>query len=1193
MSYEVPSDERRDRKTRIEIDRNRNLAKFSPTYSTQADEAGIGAPSGGAAATGPRLGSLVMNAELHLVCIEISWTGATGDLKIGDLVDTTATAWQGKFLHLSSGTSAAGRGVFEPQNTTVFTDVTQTLSVTAGDWAGAAYTTGTDDNDRIVMQSASAIVEDITGASPTISTIIGAKNDGQFTTLKPIDTKTLTMTSGGNIDTTVNVTVEDDTFSILQFFEDNITPDASGSWSISGVSGGGSGGISSWKNPVRLTTTGSNITLSGEQTIDGFLTSADRVLVKDQTAGEDNGIYVSAAGAWVRSSDFNISAEVVAGVAMIIEEGTANADKIFILTTDNPITLGTTSLTFATGNIPVGTANNDHLEWNTGTNEWEALQILQYGQGNHSLTGQQRFTNDTITHGWRNFLDTGDILMKVTTGDLLQLANNVSTGATVGVILSAQDPVEAQNDFLIQIQNGAVATAIATIDTNTALFNLRVGGATRLDIDVNVITQMGLTSPSAQASFDLKNNSASPVALYQIGDFSATGRDSANNVQEFNRIRNIVQDPSTTVEKSQMQFAVTENGTLKNYLQMDGDLQEITVGDTSLTDGVILRPADDGLTDLGVSNFSWNTVYLDGARFMHATTITAAQRMIGFVASGDMHYNVPTADFHSFRIQDAETMRIEGVEVVLNTNKVLRFTATTDATINKTGTNPLIVFSPNGTSLTSQTSGTGQIVRIEGDLGGDELVPAQLIFLGDDSGGVKTEYGIIKSRIKDPIDLTERGNLEFEVNFGGGMTKMMEISGDNTDFGIEFFERVRIDTNQQLVMQGSFIEYTTAIANPGQTGIIRKLFTDSGNLNHLSVVTNTGVVDLEAGGGASLPVVDTTSIAEGSGDATKEVRFEVDGNTTGIVGVLATVFTTAKTVTFPNITGTLASLAGSQTFTGTKTFADIVVTDTSPVFVANSINGTAIVDNTIGTLELEDNAVNLAQMTHQADGSLITYSASTVPILLAPGAESEKLNTRGTGLVPTWEEGGEHAFYPWDLHQTTQFDFDVYMSNTMTGAAFSTFNVIEDVLYFVPFWLSRRRVVTRMGLTVSAATGTYRISVGIYSARVGQNYPLTKINDANTLFTGTGSKTQLITATLDPGLYFLAFDITDNNTINVGGYVAGDCNMCGYKDNTTSGMVPILGWSQTHTSSTLPTNPANEMVPLDNNNPPPAVFIKF
>jgi hypothetical protein len=55
-------------------------------------------------------------------------------------------------------------------------------------------------------------------------------------------------------------------------------------------------------------------------------------------------------------------------------------------------------------------------------------------------------------------------------------------------------------------------------------------------------------------------------------------------------------------------------------------------------------------------------------------------------------------------------------------------------------------------------------------------------------------------------------------------------------------------------------------------------------------------------GGAGLPVVDTTSIVEGSGDNTKELRFEVDGQTTGVIGVLATTFTTAKTITFPDAT---------------------------------------------------------------------------------------------------------------------------------------------------------------------------------------------------------------------------------------------------------------------------------------------------
>jgi len=62
---------------------------------------------------------------------------------------------------------------------------------------------------------------------------------------------------------------------------------------------------------------------------------------------------------------------------------------------------------------------------------------------------------------------------------------------------------------------------------------------------------------------------------------------------------------------------------------------------------------------------------------------------------------------------------------------------------------------------------------------------------------------------------------------------------------------------------------------------------DDGAETKLYFRSTTGITDLLAGGGgSSLPVADTTSIAEGSADATKEIRFELDGNTTGTTRVL-------------------------------------------------------------------------------------------------------------------------------------------------------------------------------------------------------------------------------------------------------------------------------------------------------------------
>jgi hypothetical protein len=114
------------------------------------------------------------------------------------------------------------------------------------------------------------------------------------------------------------------------------------------------------KDSVRVATT-ANITLSGTQTIDGVTVNAgDRVLVKNQTAAAENGIYVVAAGAWSRSADADLSSEVTSGMYCFVSEGTENADSGWVLTTNDPITLGTTALNFTqftgAGQINAGTA---------------------------------------------------------------------------------------------------------------------------------------------------------------------------------------------------------------------------------------------------------------------------------------------------------------------------------------------------------------------------------------------------------------------------------------------------------------------------------------------------------------------------------------------------------------------------------------------------------------------------------------------------------------------------------------------------------------------------------------------------------------------------------------------------------------------------------------------------------------------
>ena len=92
--------------------------------------------------------------------------------------------------------------------------------------------------------------------------------------------------------------------------------------------------------------TGNIATLSGLLTIDGVtLQAGDRVLVKNQTAAENNGIYIASASAWSRSPDMDSWSEVP-NAFTFVEDGSTQADSGWVCTSNAGGTLGTTAITF-------------------------------------------------------------------------------------------------------------------------------------------------------------------------------------------------------------------------------------------------------------------------------------------------------------------------------------------------------------------------------------------------------------------------------------------------------------------------------------------------------------------------------------------------------------------------------------------------------------------------------------------------------------------------------------------------------------------------------------------------------------------------------------------------------------------------------------------------------------------------------
>ncbi len=104
-----------------------------------------------------------------------------------------------------------------------------------------------------------------------------------------------------------------------------------------------------FKASVRVASTANVDESSAPAAIDGVtLSSGNRVLLKNQTNGAENGIYVfnGSGSAMTRATDADADAEVTAGLFAFVEEGTVNADNGYVLTTNDSITVGSTALTF-------------------------------------------------------------------------------------------------------------------------------------------------------------------------------------------------------------------------------------------------------------------------------------------------------------------------------------------------------------------------------------------------------------------------------------------------------------------------------------------------------------------------------------------------------------------------------------------------------------------------------------------------------------------------------------------------------------------------------------------------------------------------------------------------------------------------------------------------------------------------------
>ena len=217
---------------------------------------------------------------------------------------------------------------------------------------------------------------------------------------------------------------------------------------------------------------------NGAISVDGVtLVVNDRVLVKDQSTAAQNGFYKvtatgSGAAAFVltRTPDADAASELTGGAFTFVEEGTANADNGYVLTTNGTPTLGTTNITFEqfsgagqisagagltkTGNTidVVGTADKITVSAN-------ALTIASTYVGQSSIT-----TLGTITTGvWNGTAiaatSGGTGLSSIAKGSVL-VANSANT-------LSALDGGGSNDGLLLYTASSDTLSFATSIDGGT------------------------------------------------------------------------------------------------------------------------------------------------------------------------------------------------------------------------------------------------------------------------------------------------------------------------------------------------------------------------------------------------------------------------------------------------------------------------------------------------------------------------------------------------------------------------------------------------------------------------------------------------------------------------------------------------------------------------------------------------------
>jgi hypothetical protein len=570
--------------------------------------------------------------------------------------------------------------------------------------------------------------------------------------------------------------------------------------------------------------TTNNITLSGLAVQAGgdwtaTLTAGDRILVKNQTAQADNGIYAASASGWTRSADMNTWAEVPSAFTFI-ESGTTLSDTGWVCTSNQGGTIDVTPITWSqfsgAGSYLAGTGLT--LTGNTFSITNTTVTAAAYGSASQVATftvnaqGQLTLAANTsiaiaatqITSGTIDSARLSGSYTGITgLGTLTDLTvTNTITGSISGNAGTATTAATATNlaggaSGSVPYQTAAGATSLLAVGANGQVLTLAAGVPTWATPTVGTVTSVSGTGTVSGISLSGTVTSTGSLTLGGTLDLSAPP---AIGGTTANTIRGTTITATTKFVGPYFDAANSAGGALRN------------AG--------------------GTNQLSWGAGGGDNLALNVSTNINGANAQIDISPTGTGHVHMKPTGTGAIEIAPTNLGTINNMSIGATTASTGKFTT--------------IDFSST-LAVSGSTGSAGQVLQSNGASAPTWVTPTAYATVTDDTTTNGTRYPLFADQTTGNLTTQYVSSTKFQFNPSTGTLLATVFSGSGASLtnvpagqlsgtipsGVLGNSTVYIGTTAIALNRGSASQSLTGVNIDGSAG----------SATNATNATNVGITD--------------------------------------------------------------------------------------------------------------------------------------------------------------------------------------------------------------------------------------------------------------------------------------------------------------------------------------------------------------